>query len=69
MENCDKPLADLALGDAVKCGWDKGAAALTTVVHAPGSATITDWALALLAVLILVNLLFLLVGMLVPRRL
>jgi|JAHE01.1.fsa_nt_gi hypothetical protein len=69
METCDKPVADLATGDALKCAWDKGAAALSTVVHSPASATISDWALAFLAALVLLNLLLLLLRLLLPRPL
>ena len=69
MENCDKPVADLATGDALKCAWDKGAGALSTVVHSPASATISDWALAFLAALLLLNLLLLLLRLLMPRPL
>jgi Zn-dependent protease len=68
MENCDKALAELATSDALKCAWDKGAGALSTVVHSPGLATINDWALAFLAALVLLNLLLLLFRMLLPSR-
>ena len=69
METCDKAVADLATGDALKCAWDKGAGALSTVVHSPASATISDWALALLAALVLFNLLLLLLRLFLPRPL
>jgi len=69
METCDKPVADLATGDTLKCAWDKGADALSTVVHSPASATINDWALAFLAALVLLNLLLLLLRLLLPRPL
>ena len=53
----------------MKCAWDKGAGALSTVVHSPASATISDWALAFLAALLLLNLLLLLFRLLMPRPL
>lgn len=68
METCDKPVADMAVGDVLKCGWDKGANALSTVFHSPGSATINDWALAFLALLVLLNLLLLLLRLIFPPR-
>ncbi len=43
--------------------------ALSTVVHSPASATISDWALAFLAALLLLNLLLLLFRLLMPRPL
>jgi len=69
MDICDKPVAELATGEAFKCVWDKGAQALSTVVHTPGSASINDWALAFLSALVLLNLLLLLLRMLWPRPL
>jgi hypothetical protein len=69
MEACDKAVADLATGDAFKCAWDKGAGALSTVIHTPGSANINDWALAFLAALVILNLLLLLLRLLLPRPL
>jgi hypothetical protein len=68
MEPCDKPVADLAIGEALKCAWGKGANALSVVVHSPASATINDWALAFLAALVLLNLLLLLLRLLLPAR-
>ncbi len=69
MESCDKPLADMALREAGQCAWDTGSRALSHVFHSPGAATITDWGLAILAALIVLNLLLLLLGLFVPRRL
>ena len=69
METCDKAVADLTTGDTLKCAWDKGAGALSTVVHSAASATISDWALALLAALVLFNLLLLLLRLYMPRPL
>ncbi|ARN82413.1 hypothetical protein DSM21852_18440 [Methylocystis bryophila] len=68
METCDKPVAEMATGDALKCAWDKGVDALSTVVHSPGSASINDWALAFLAALVLLNLLLLVLRLLLPSR-
>ncbi|MFY9657290.1 MAG: hypothetical protein WAK01_12015 [Methylocystis sp.] len=69
MVTCDKAVADLATGETLKCVWDKGAEALSTVVHTPGTANINDWALAFLAALVLLNLLLLLLRLLLPRAL
>ena len=68
MENCDDAVADPAPGDTLKSAWEKGAGALSTVLHSPGSATITDWAQAFLAALVLLNLLLLLFRPLLPSR-
>lgn len=68
MDICEKPVSDLAVGEALKCVWDMGANALTTVIHTPGVATLNDWALAVLAALVLLNLLLLLLRLLIPRR-
>ncbi len=69
MESCDRPLADMALREAGQCAWEIGSKALSHVFHSPGAATIPDWGLAILAALILLNLLLLLLGLLIPRRL
>jgi hypothetical protein len=69
MENCDKPVADLSVGAAANCIWQKGADSFSAVVHNPGSATINEWAWAILAALVLLNLLLLLLRLLIPRRL
>lgn len=68
MSPCDRPVGEMALREALNCGWDKGSQALTLVFHNPGGATIADWAIAFLAGLILLNLLLLLLQMLVPSR-
>ena len=68
MEPCDKPLAEMTFGKAVDCMWEKGSNALSVIVHSPGSASITDWALGVFAALILLNILLLLIGLLTPRR-
>jgi len=67
MVSCDKAVADLATGETLKCVWEKGADALSAVVHTPGTANINDWALAFLAALVLLNLLLLLLRLLLPR--
>ena len=69
MVTCERAVVDLATGETLKCIWDKGAAALSTVVHAPGTANINDWALAFFAALVLLNLLLLLLRLLLPRPL
>lgn len=68
MEPCDKPLAEMALCEASSCIWGKGAAALSAVVHTPGSAGITDWGLTILIALILLNILLLIIRSFMPRR-
>lgn len=69
MPPCDKPVGEMALREALGCAWDKGAGALSTIFHSPGSATISDWAIALLAALILLNFVLFILDMLTPRRL
>jgi hypothetical protein len=69
MLSCDRAVADLATGETLRCVWDKGAEALSTVVHTAGTAKINDWALAFLAALVLLNLLLLLLRLLLPRPL
>ena len=68
MPPCDKPVGEMTVSEALNCGWDKGAGALSTVFHSPGAATIADWAIALLAMLIILNIVLLLLGMLIPSR-
>jgi hypothetical protein len=68
MELCDKGLSDMTFREAADCAWAKATGAFSAVVHSPGSATITDWAVALLCALIIINLLALIVGSLAPRR-
>jgi hypothetical protein len=68
MESCDKPLAELSIGQGADCIWMKGSNAVSAVFHNPGGATINDWALAVLSLLILLNILFFLLGLLRPRR-
>ncbi len=67
MQPCDRPVAEMSIGEAVDCMWEKGSKALSVIVHNPGSASITDWAVGFLAALILLNLLLLLLGLLTPR--
>jgi len=69
MVTCEKAVADLATDETLKCVWDKGADALATVIHTPGTANINDWALALLAALALLNLHLLLLRLHLPRPL
>jgi hypothetical protein len=66
MSPCDRPVGEMALREALNCGWDKGAKALSVVFHNPGSATIADWAIAFFAGLILLNVLLLVLRMLMP---
>ncbi|HXY57343.1 MAG TPA: hypothetical protein VEH76_02060 [Methylocystis sp.] len=68
MPPCDKPVGEMALREALNCAWDKGANALSVVVHNPGSATIADWAIAFLAALMLLNFALLVLDMLMPPR-
>ena len=68
MELCDKPAAEMAFKEVVSCAWDKGAKALSITFHTPALATITDWAMAFLAALILLNFLLLILRLLIPRR-
>jgi hypothetical protein len=68
MEPCDKPLAEMGFCEAVSCVYDKGAKAVSAVIDAPGAASITDWAFALLAALVAAHLLALLIRSLTPRR-
>ncbi len=63
---CDGPVAAMSIGEAFRCLWEKGSNAVTGVIQSPGSATITDWALALFAILIAVSLLSLILRILVP---
>ncbi len=64
---CDGPVSAMSIGGAFRCFWEKGSNAVTGVIQSPGSATITDWALALFAILIAVNVLSLILRILVPR--
>jgi len=57
----------MSFNEFLDCVWDKGSKALSVIVHNPGSASITDWALGFLAALILLNILLLLLGLLTPR--
>ncbi len=66
MEICNGPVAAMSIGEALRCLWEKGSAALTGVIQSPGSATITDWALALFAVLIAINVISLILRILLP---
>lgn len=69
MERCDGPVGGMSIDEALHCIWEKGSSAVTGVVHAPGSATISDWALALMAILILINLSLLIIRILFPSPL
>lgn len=68
MESCDQPLGGMAFCEAVSCVWDKGSRALSSVFEAPGSANIGDWALTLLAALLLIDLVIFLFRAAFPRR-
>lgn len=69
MERCDGPIGGMSISEALNCVWEKGSNALTDVVHSPGSASISNWALALLTILILINVLLLITRILFPRPL
>ncbi|WP_159727159.1 hypothetical protein [Methylosinus sp. Ce-a6] len=68
MESCEQPLGSMTFCEAVSCVWAKGENAVNSVLHAPGSASIGDWALTLLAALVLVNLVIMLFRAAFPRR-
>ena len=68
MSPCDKPVGEMALRQALSCGWDKGAEALSIVLHHPSSATITDWAIAFFAALILLNFVLFVLDILMPPK-
>ena len=36
MQPCDRPVAEMSLGEAVDCTWEKGSKALSVIVHNPG---------------------------------
>jgi hypothetical protein len=67
MEPCDQPLGEMAFCEAMTCVWRKGAGALDSVISAPGSASISDWALTILAALFVLAVLALLFRALAPR--
>jgi hypothetical protein len=67
MEPCDQPLADMAFCEAVNCVWRKSVDALGSVFSAPGAASISDWALAILAALLALGILAFLMRALAPR--
>lgn len=67
MDPCDQPLAEMAFCEAMSCVWKKGVGAVQSVIQAPGSANIADWALAILAALCALAVLALLVRALAPR--
>lgn len=67
MEPCDQPLGAMSFCEASSCVWRKGELAVSSVIDAPASASITDWAFAVLAALFLLNLLILLFKALTPR--
>jgi hypothetical protein len=67
MEPCDQPLADMAFCEALSCVWRKGITAVESVISAPGSASISDWALTILAALVALAVLALLFRALAPR--
>jgi hypothetical protein len=67
MASCDDPISTLRIGDAVNCAWEKGADAVSMVLRQPGSSSINDWALTLLAAIVLLNVLFLILRLLLPR--
>jgi hypothetical protein len=67
MEPCDQPLAEMAFCQAVSCVWKKGVGAVESVIQAPGSANISDWALAILSALCALAVLAFLVRALAPR--
>jgi hypothetical protein len=64
MAPCEKPVAEQTLGEITHCGWDALKNAVVTVVNHPGGATVTEWIIAILAVLTAV---FFLLS-LIPRR-
>lgn len=65
MTPCEKPVAEQTVGEITNCGWDTLKSAVSDVVSHPGGATVTQWIITTLAVLVL---LFFLVS-LAPRRL
>ncbi|MBY6240230.1 hypothetical protein [Methylosinus sp. Sm6] len=67
MEPCDQPLAEMAFCEAVNCVWKKGVGAVQSVIQAPASANISDWALAILSALCVLAVLALLLRALAPR--
>jgi hypothetical protein len=62
---CEKPVGEQTLGEITNCGWDTLRGAFSGVVSHPGSATVTEWIITTLAILVLI---FFLVS-LIPRRL
>lgn len=67
MEPCDQPLAEMAFCQALTCVWRKGVGSIESVISAPGSANISDWSIAILAVLCALAVLAFLVRALAPR--
>jgi hypothetical protein len=67
MEPCDQPLGEMAFCEAVSCVWRKGAGAVDSVISSPGSASISDWALTILAALGILAVLVFLFRALAPR--
>jgi hypothetical protein len=62
---CEKPVGEQTLGEITNCGWDTLRGAFSGVVSHPGGATVTEWIITTLAILVLI---FFLVS-LIPRRL
>jgi hypothetical protein len=65
MTPCEKPVAEQTVGEIGNCGWDALRSAFSDVFSHPGGATVTEWIITTLAILVL---LFFLVS-LIPRRL
>lgn len=61
---CEKPVGEQTLGEVTNCGWDTLKGAFSGVVSHPGGATVTEWIITTLAVLVLI---FFLIS-LIPRR-
>ncbi len=64
MTPCEKPVAEQTLGEISHCGWDTLKNAMVDVFSHPGGATVTEWIIAVLAIL---TLLFFIIS-LIPRR-
>jgi hypothetical protein len=62
---CEKPVGEQTLSEITSCGWDTLKGAVSGVVSHPGGATVTEWIITTLAILVLI---FFLVS-LIPRRL
>jgi hypothetical protein len=64
MASCEKPVSEQAVGDAAACSWTLVKDAVSAVVDHPGGATLTEWMISIL--LLLVILMF--IGSLFRRR-